>query len=303
MRPGLVVGAVAIVAAAVSTVGLAARAGTTESTPLTSLEPVVVATRAAGSGRFALTNEVVRYGDDVGFRVRGTGSFDRGRRFMTELTYGNVALTGEAELEVRTVRTGDVVYVGRTDVFPWSLPPGADWAIIKARDDQLDDLGMIAELVLFDPREVLDLLAATRGPLERLGQAELRGSKTTHYRARLDVGQLVAMSPGEPFDPTSPAALLPFLSARTGVPVDVWVDERNRLRRIALAVQSDDTGTTLAVHLVQEFFDYEDSISIDVPDHAAIPERLDSGEYTLRFTTGTCTATVSGPGGSITTDC
>ena len=97
-----------------------------------------------------------------------------------------------------------------------------------------------------DPTRALDLILAV-GDEEELGDEEVRGSATTHYRVKLDPKDLSRELGGRPLDEAGG----PF-------PVDVWADDEGRLRRIRLV--EEETAT-----LLYDFFDFGVSVDVERP--------------------------------------
>lgn len=79
-----------------------------------------------------------------------------------------------------------------------------------------------------DPASALSSLRGVSGDIEEVGQEQVRGEPTTHYRGGVDVQKAIAAATG----PTK--AQLEATLGRSGtdtVPFDAYVDKQGRLRR------------------------------------------------------------------------
>ena len=161
------------------------------------------ATRLARTARVAWKVTTQGFGLRRQVTVRGTGAASLTAPVMRLRLDLAPALRrrGKADVVVR----GEDVYV-RPRVRGFALPGGADWAALDVRR-ALRTTGARADAVggalALDPVAKIDALRRTPG-MEQVGAARVGGAATRHYRGRdRDAGAL-----------------------------EVWVDERDRVRRL-----------------------------------------------------------------------
>jgi hypothetical protein len=97
-----------------------------------------------------------------------------------------------------------------------------------------------------DPKQALALILAA-GDEQELGQEELGGTETTHYRVKLEPKDLSRELNGRLLD----EAAGPFS-------VDVWADDAARLRRIRIVEAEEAT-------LTYDFFDFGVEVDVERP--------------------------------------
>jgi hypothetical protein len=89
-----------------------------------------------------------------------------------------------------------------------------------------------------NPAQTLATLRAA-GSVTRVGDDELAGVATTRYHAVVDLDRVAAAAPSA--TRSQEADYVSALSALTGssdLPIDVWIDGQNRVRRILLAINA-----------------------------------------------------------------
>lgn len=119
-----------------------------------------------------------------------------------------------------------------------------------------------------NPLDSFEQLRAVDAPIEDLGEEEVRGTKTTHYRTRLDMQKVIEAMPAErrPAVGSSQAALF---ASMPDVPVEVWLDDQDRPRRqrMTFSVPADAASARPAMEmtLVIEAFDFGKPVVIELP--------------------------------------
>ena len=119
-----------------------------------------------------------------------------------------------------------------------------------------------------NPLDSFEQLRAVDAEIEDLGSEDVRGTKTTHYRTRLDMAKVLATMPEE----KRPAAGTPeaeLFASMPPVPVDVWLDEQDRPRRqrMAFSIPADPMGARPAMEMTLqiEAFDFGTPVTIELP--------------------------------------
>jgi hypothetical protein len=89
-----------------------------------------------------------------------------------------------------------------------------------------------------DPSQTLRFLQAT-GTVAKLGQATVRGVPTTHYHGLADLSRYASVvAPALRYAAQQNADQFQRLTGSTQVPIDVWVDSKDRVRQLEIAPPS-----------------------------------------------------------------
>jgi hypothetical protein len=162
---------------------------------------------------------------------------------------------------------GTTAYVG-TDLFAGKLPGGARWAKIDlARFGAT--FGLSAQQLAggqSNPAALLEYLKASSGGVKLIGHDRVRGVATTRYRGSLDLAKLVDKVP-ESLRSQARAALSK-LTEKTGtssLPVEVWIDGQNRVRRLTMSMSVSESGQSVTVAIKVELFGYGPTPTVQAP--------------------------------------
>jgi len=123
------------------------------------------------------------------------------------------------------------------------------------------------QLGAYDLRNMLEILRGASGEPEVVGNEEVRGVETTHYRATIDLAKALDEAPE-----AARAALDQLGEAGdlkgAHMDVDVWIDADGLPRRQSMDMGSifgslgvGDTSVTMTI----EYFDYGEPVDIEVP--------------------------------------
>jgi hypothetical protein len=159
---------------------------------------------------------------------------------------------------VELVTDGDVVYLRLPS---GSGASGKPWVKVDAGAPTSGALGGITG----SPLETFEQLRATGSKVEEIGSQDVRGVPTRHFRAVLDLSDDLDDLPQMPG-----VDLEAFRTQLSAVPVDVWLDEDDLVRRqrtsLRLGVPSGTGSTTsVVVTTTIEVFDYGKPVRIEVP--------------------------------------
>ena len=118
-----------------------------------------------------------------------------------------------------------------------------------------------------DPKQAFQLIRAAESDSKNLGEEDVRGAPTTHHRIEVDPKELAEHLPAERKpDLEDPTQSEPF-------PVDVWVDDEDRVRRLLIR---DEMAGGDSMTITTEFFDFGIEVDVDRPsDDVISSERLD----------------------------
>lgn len=235
-------------------VGCSGGSGETQAAPSPTPEapaPAAVVRSAAmqtdgmQSARYVLTTSTTK--DDAEIVFMGAGIYD----WSTD--------TGQTTYDV-PVGTVQQRLVG-PDLY-LSLPqqPGAFFKL-KVADVATTPLGGTV-----DPSAQLHMLAAV-GDAEVVGQEEVRGVETTHYRGSYDVARALRGARG-----LQQAALRSSLGSAADVPeatYDVFLDDAGRLRKLTQTVEVAATaargGSPATVKTTLELYDFGITVKVMAP--------------------------------------
>ena len=137
------------------------------------------------------------------------------------------------------------------------------------------DLTRLTQLGQSDPAQVLELLKGVTRDVEERGEEMVRGARTTHYRATLELDRVVAEAP------PNVRASLASLIARAGstdIAADVWIDADGRLRKMAYELdipppRDSGVAATTAESMTVSMELYDFGVAVDVappPDDQVI---------------------------------
>lgn len=158
---------------------------------------------------------------------------------------------------------GTVMYVLLPPGLPVAAVAGRPWLRIDLATPAAAEEVMAAQLqsASGEPAAVVDLLRGAEGPVRRLGDDRVRGVRTMHYRATVDMARALARVPtARRPDLDRFAAAMP----RRRLPVDVWVDVQGRARRITYA----RPRLTLTI----ELFDFGVGVDVGPPPAQQVTE-------------------------------
>jgi hypothetical protein len=212
---------------------------------------------AAGTARIAGHATMTAGGHDFSFDLDGAIDFQTGA-FQFGLDAGSLSgLEGGFEMELRMV---DGVAYLQVSSLPDEVQDGFDrmtgaksWIRIDPAVFGLDAGSGFGQA---DPAASMDALRGVDG-VTRVGEEEVRGEPTVHYRGTVDVTKAMA---------ELPESLRRRLSSVPGLfgrpwTVDVWIDADGRTRRMAIALDSTAMSMTQEI----EFFDFGADVDLSAP--------------------------------------
>jgi hypothetical protein len=199
---------------------------------------------------------------DQSMEMTGTGEFDsdaqRGRASYTASVAGQ-------DFDLEAVFAFPDMYMRFPVGFLPGLPGGKSW--VKLDLETLGrqagfDFGQLMQAGQSDPSQGLQFLRGVTG-IQAVGDEEVRGVPTTHYTGVVDLESLAEKDPAL-------KGTIDQLVAQTGlrrIPVDVWVDDENFVRRMKQSFEgaSFGPGMQLDMTMTTELYDFGSDVNIDVP--------------------------------------
>jgi hypothetical protein len=263
--------------------------GTAALPVLDNLEPVADATGEARSARFE-TRFTMEMPGLSGFSFSADGAFDaQARKAQVRLDLGSFAeflggfagalgegapdeLSDPSKWKLELRLDGTVAFL-RMPLLDSRLPDGKEWVSIDLdKAAALRGLDLDDDVLSFakgsDPREALDYLRSVSGGLTSLGTEDVRGVPTTHYFAVLDWQKALARAARESGQAGFLAQIENMPGALANVPVDVWVDADNLVRRMTMDFSfssPDQPQQEAKASLEMEVFDYGQPVRVDAP--------------------------------------
>ena len=264
---------------------------------LQDLAPVADATSNADSAKFEMdfTMEMQEMpGFDTPFTFSASGAFDTPARKVqmtmdlssfAELMGGLASglgggqapkeLTDASKWKLEMRMDGTVAYM-RLPFLASELPDGKEWVLLdlaKAAQLRGMDFGDMQSFAKgSDPRQTLDYLRSISGELTNLGTEEVRGVPTTHYFAAVDWQKALARAARDSGQAGVLAQLQNMPAAVASVPVDVWVDADNLVRRMKMAFSFGTAGQSeqAKASIDMELFDYGRPVTVEAPPAADV---------------------------------
>ncbi len=260
--------------------GLVIGCGGDEVSPEAAVAEAATKTADAGTSRmeFSATIEPPAAVSSEELEFGGSGVFDyKARRGRLEYDLSGLLEaagqeTGNAEAELLF---DEFVLYMRFPLLAQSLPDGKEWVKIdlqKIGEQQGFDLGQLSQLTQSDPSQFLNYLRAASKDVAEVGEKEVRGVATTHYRAKIDLEKVADQAPAESREQVR--ASIDALIRQTGMrtmPVEVWIDEDGLLRRERLEMTFDVPGGAsgieqeAAMTMTMDFFDFGVEVDVEPP--------------------------------------
>jgi hypothetical protein len=222
-----------------------------------SLESVANAatqTESAGSSRIALQMTMDAGGEHFDVVAEGAFDYKRSRGWMDmEFRGGTMPASGS----IRMLVDGTEIWMRVPPQFR-SDTGGKPWARLSAGTSALGP-GMQSP----DPSSMLDSLRGVTDSLEKKGRVSVRGVETTHYHAKLDMAKAFSEVPAA--ERKQAEAMLKMFGGSVDVPVDVYIDEANRVRRMEMTYEFDLMGQKMSIALKMELFDFGTRVAFKRP--------------------------------------
>ena len=218
-----------------------------------------------GNARLQSTTEVTAGGTTVTIEAEGLVDFEGDRAALTTELPG-----GQGQLEV--VADGTTLYLRGPNLA--ALGVTTPWASVDL--ERVDDLtGTDLEDLQSSGDEASSGLGLLSGAkeVEEVGEEELDGTETTHYRATVDLRRAVEEA-GAVSDRAAFEAFVEQLGDEE-IDVDVWLDGEDRVRRLRYEQPvPDQEGATATVTL--------DLTDLGVDEQVEVPPSAEATDITDR---------------------
>ena len=265
---------------------LAAGCGTTVAQTGTGTLSAAVAKAKAETTRIAITTTMQAPGMSVSFTETGEFDFAHSRGFISM----------QAPMAMTAVFVPPNMYIKLPGGSGAALPKGKSWLAVPTGTLGGDAAGMGSLLGPFgsgNPADLLASLMAISGSERRLGAATVRGVPVTGFGVNIDPAKAAARVPN--WERASFQQFAKSLGSGT-IPVDVWVDGQNQVRRVRLSLSAlggTDLAGALGKTQLVESTDYYD---FGVPVHVSAPpaaEVADLSQLAMNGKNGTSASAFS----------
>jgi hypothetical protein len=223
--------------------------------PLGGTEDALAAAAAnttdAGSAKLTVAAEASVGGRTLSLRGDGAYDFRTGRGKLAYHLPPEIAMVYGAST-LKTIVDGDATYTYHPELSVWEV---SDSGTISTPQSTLE---LFMDIFPDDPTQILDFLEPG-GEIEKVGDESLFGTETNHYRATVDVEQLVDHAPANVQKAIRASGVL---REGASLPVDVWIDDAGLMRRIDLEGGLGGTGN---VALRVDLFDFGTDVDVKLP--------------------------------------
>jgi hypothetical protein len=267
----------------------------TEKAPEVAEEPTVVETvqvayRETAAERTAKTSfEITTTGPPVAsgqpdaVTMTGQGVMD----FSGAASSMTVEMFGMGGFEMRQIE--DTVYVKLPEDLVAQMPGAKPWmeADVEAMYGRQYGASpdQMREGAAQDPTRQLEYLRGVSDSVEKIGVEEVRGVRTTRYEAVVDLEREVV---GQDVQAREAHDEMVEKLGASKLPVEVWLDDKNRVRRYAMDVTvpvPDNApempeGGKMQTSIVAEYYDFGAPVDVQAPppDQTAEGSKLLSGQ-------------------------
>jgi hypothetical protein len=258
--------------------GCGTQVATAGPTATASLAAAVTRT-AAQTARIAVTTSMQMQGMTVSFTESGAFDFAHSR--------GTVTMS--SPVGFTEVFDPPKVYIKVPAGAGTSLPKGKSWIVAPGIPTGLAASSLEGALPgplgagNGDPADLLASLTAISGSVTKQGTTTIRGVPVTEYRVNIDLAKAAARVPA--WERTSFKEFAQSLGSGT-IPVDVWVDSNNLVRRIREALHMpSEPGTPAGTVVTQttDFYDFGVPVRVYAPpaaEVASLPQLITDGPPT-----------------------
>ena len=217
-------------------------------------------TEAAGGAEVAFQANIDVPGQSEPLVMTGSGFEDaRGEKASLKFTIPQV---GEMDM----VADGLTMYM-RMPMLTDQL--GKDWVKIDL-ERAWEALGMEADgfaQIGQKPSDQLRMLETVSDGVTEHGRDTLAGVEATHYSATMDLRRYPELAaPEDRESARRTAERIIELSGESEIPIDVWIDDDQRVRRMELEQVMSQGGVEVRAEMIFEYVRFGVPVDIDVPD-------------------------------------
>jgi hypothetical protein len=220
----------------------------------------------AGSSRVSMTATLKDVpGGPLTFT--GEGEFDRERGRMTmDMSSLGEATGGAFAGELEMIFDRLVLYMKFPAAITEQLPGGKSWVRIDLREAGKElgiDFAELMQVQQSDPTQALQYLRGASEDFEAVGEEEVRGVETTHYRGTIDLRKAIEQVPEDARDSFERAV---ELIGTNRLPFEVWIDDDGMARRMKYEQPLPGAdGQEASMELTMDLYDFGAEIDVEPP--------------------------------------
>jgi hypothetical protein len=210
-----------------------------------------------------LAEPVVMTGSGVEDAKRRLGQVEFDMSALAELPGAAALCKGDCGMQV--VTDGSAVYM-QSALFASQLG-GKQWMKIDLeRVGSAMSLPMQNGMTSPSASEQLRMLGSISGGVSDEGSEVVRGEQATHYKAEVDLRKTAdALPPAQRETARQGIDRLIELTGQSELPVDVWIDSQDRVRRVEVEQSMKQAGVEVSVRMVVEYVRFGVPVEIEVP--------------------------------------
>jgi hypothetical protein len=228
------------------------------------VDPTVLATavhktQASGGAEVATRIEMELPGQGAPVEMTGNGVVD------TEGLRGHMTMTVPGIGEMETVADGFTMYM-RSYLLGPALG-GKEWMKVdlkRTSESMGVDLSSLEQMGQ-GSTDQLKLLEKVSGDVSEAGRDTVTGVEATHYKVTLDLRKY----PGQ-----NPEKLIELIG-QSEIPMDVWVDDQQRVRRMEWEQTIRKNGMEMKLSITSEYVRFGVPVEIDIPDESEVFDATD----------------------------
>jgi LppX_LprAFG lipoprotein len=170
------------------------------------------------------------------------------------------AFSDPANFKIRVIQQGSKMWMS----FPLLSAMGGStsakpWVALDAKELGVDARQLAASQGA-DPMAGLDVLQGFSQNATVVGTEDVKGTKTTHYKGTSDFAALTKNLPAK-----QAADAKKLFGAKTSMPVDVWLDDQGRARRMDLSFSTNQSGVAMSLNTQYYFMKFGEPVTITSP--------------------------------------
>jgi hypothetical protein len=255
-----------------------------------SLDPVAKAagnTAQVSSMQMSMHATVTVPGSDAPISMTAQGGFDNERKrgsLRVDMSDFAKSAAGTKLGDPKLWRGEEAFDFGQRPIlymrFPFltqSLPSGERWIRIDLQlvgEAMGVNFGQLLQGAQSNPAQQLDYLRAVSGDLKELGGEQVRGVETTHYRTTVDLRKYPELLPEDQRESAEDSIdQVIRLTGLSKYPVDVWVDSKQLVRRMAFDQAFKTAIGKMSMQMSVDYFGF------GTPVHVTLPPRSQTADF------------------------
>jgi hypothetical protein len=230
--------------------------------------------------RFSMTMRDVPGAPSGSISMTGRGAFDYERqtgRMTMDMgsMLGNLAPPGSGRVDM--ILEGLVIYM-RMPFLTRMIPGGKPWLKMDLESIGREagiDLAALSQMGQSDPTQYLTYLSGASENVREVGEQRIRGVRTTHYHAEVDLQTVLEQAPPEIRDKARASVeMLEEMLADDTMPVDVWIDRRGLPRRMSSSYEMKvpESEETTEVTYSMELSAYGTKVRVKAPPASLVTD-------------------------------